>query len=99
MMRINLRQTKPMKRYLVYTTDDLRMRPIDPTRFYTPAALQNRRFVAPVEKVGLDRLLGRDSTLRHLSPTGWLLAYPGGGRLPGAPLRRAGWRKQAYDYE
>jgi LysR family transcriptional regulator, hca operon transcriptional activator len=42
-----------MKRYLVYTTDDLRMRSIDPTRFYTPAPHQNRRFADPVEKVGL----------------------------------------------
>ena len=29
------------------------MRPIDPTRFYTPAPHQNRRFADPVEKVGL----------------------------------------------
>jgi hypothetical protein len=32
----------------------LRMRPIDPTRFYTPAPHQNRRFADPVEKVGLE---------------------------------------------
>jgi hypothetical protein len=62
-MRINLRQTKPMKRYLVYTTDDLRMSPIDPTRFYTPAALQNRRFVAPVEKVGLGAIVSQAKAL------------------------------------
>src|ERR1700682_1662221 len=44
-----------MKRYLVYTTDDLRLRPIDSTQFYTPAPHENRRWTARVEKVGLER--------------------------------------------
>jgi hypothetical protein len=52
-MRINLAQTKSMKRYLVYTTDDSRTRPFDPTRFLASATLQNRRFRPPVEKVRL----------------------------------------------
>src|SRR5438132_894120 len=52
-MRINLRQTKPMKRDLVYTTDDWRSRPFDATRIYAPATDENRRSTAPVEKVGL----------------------------------------------
>src|SRR4249919_2004321 len=50
-MRINLAQTKSMKRYLVYTTDDSRTRPFDPTRFLASATPQNRRFRPPVEKV------------------------------------------------
>jgi hypothetical protein len=37
------------------------MRPIDPTRIYTPAVLQNRRFVTPVEKVGLTLHIERSS--------------------------------------
>src|SRR5271155_2092556 len=52
-MRINLAQTKSMKRYLVYTTDDSRTRPFDPTRFLASATPQNHRFRPPVEKVGL----------------------------------------------
>src|SRR5271155_5119273 len=56
-MRINLAQTKSMKRYLVYTTDDSRTRPFDPTRFLASATPQNRRFRPPVEKVGLGRSL------------------------------------------
>src|ERR1700730_12048374 len=52
-MRINLAQTKSMKRYLVYTTDDSRTRPFDPTRFLASATPQNRRFRPPVEKVRL----------------------------------------------
>src|SRR6516165_1236542 len=52
-MRINLAQTKSMKRYLVYTTDDSRTRPFDPTRFLASAIPQNRRFRPPVEKVRL----------------------------------------------
>jgi hypothetical protein len=43
-----------MKRYLVYTTDDLRSCPIDPIRFYIPATPENRRSTARVEKVGLE---------------------------------------------
>ena len=42
-----------MKRYLVYTTDDSRTRPIDPTRFPASAPPQNRRFRVRVEKDGL----------------------------------------------
>ena len=42
-----------MKRYLVYTTDDSRTRPIDPTRFLASATPQNRRFRVRVEKDGL----------------------------------------------
>ena len=42
-----------MKRYLVYTTDDSRTRPFDPTRFLASATPQNRRFRPPVEKVRL----------------------------------------------
>src|SRR5258708_1397751 len=42
-----------MKRYLVYTTDDLRLRPIDSTHIYSPAPRENRPCAAPVEKVGL----------------------------------------------
>src|SRR5437870_2801343 len=52
-MRINLRKTKPMKRDLVYTTDDWRLRPFDPTRVFAPSPHQNRQFAPPVEKVGL----------------------------------------------
>src|SRR5260221_3756501 len=52
-MRINLTQTKSMKRYLVYTTDDLRLRPFDPTRFFAPPPNENRLNSRPVEKVGL----------------------------------------------
>src|SRR5271156_2335262 len=52
-MRINLAQTKSMKRYLVYTTDDSRTRPFDPTRFLASATPQNRRFRPPVGKVRL----------------------------------------------
>src|SRR5712691_1035747 len=52
-MRINLTQTKSMKRYLVYTTDDLRLRPFDPTRFFAPPPHENRQNTRPVEKVGL----------------------------------------------
>src|SRR5439155_25496746 len=52
-MRINLRQTKPMKRDLVYTTDDWRLRPFDPTRVFASSPHQNRQFAPPVEKVGL----------------------------------------------
>jgi hypothetical protein len=36
-MRINLRDTKPMKRDLVYTTGELPTRPFDATRFLTPS--------------------------------------------------------------
>src|SRR5712691_3014059 len=59
MMRINLRQTKPMKRYLVYTTDDLRAGPFDATHYFVPTPHENRYLTAPVEKVGLglNRLL------------------------------------------
>src|SRR5712691_6028792 len=53
MMRINLRQTKPMKRYLVYTTDDLRAGPFDATHYFVPTPHENRYLTAPVEKVGL----------------------------------------------
>src|SRR5204862_5068964 len=53
-MRINLRQTKPMKRDLVYTTDDGRLRAFDPTRVFAPSPHQNRQFAPPVEKVGLE---------------------------------------------
>src|SRR5712691_2359129 len=56
MMRINLRQTKPMKRYLVYTTDDLRAGPFDATHYFVPTPHENRYLTAPVEKVGLARL-------------------------------------------
>jgi hypothetical protein len=52
-MRINLTQTKLMKRHLVYTTDDSTTRSIDPTRFFAPATLENCRFGPPVEKDGL----------------------------------------------
>src|SRR5712691_8793692 len=60
MMRINLRQTKPMKRYLVYTTDDLRAGPFDATHYFVPTPHENRYLTAPVEKVGL--------ASRHLRP-------------------------------
>src|SRR5216684_3204200 len=53
MMRLNLLQTRSMKRYLVYTTDDLRVPPIDPTRFYSSVPFKNPRWAARVEKVGL----------------------------------------------
>src|SRR5882757_8337918 len=55
-MRINLTQTKSMKRYLVYTTDDLRLRPFDPTRFFAPPPNENRLNSRPVEKVGLEQI-------------------------------------------
>src|ERR1700693_240816 len=49
-MRINLRQTKSMKRYLVYTTDVLRPPPFDQTRLSKPhtpkIAMQARQLVA-----------------------------------------------------
>src|SRR5438034_238653 len=53
-MRINLAQTKLMKRYLVYTTDDSTTRSIDPTRFFASAIPENSRFSPPVEKDGLN---------------------------------------------
>src|SRR5512132_3826429 len=52
-MRINLRDTKPMKRDLVYTTGELPTRPFDATRFLTPSPHQNRCRRPRVEKVGL----------------------------------------------
>src|SRR5436190_24279158 len=52
-MRMNLAQTKSMKRYLVYTTADSRTRSFDPTRLLAFATPQNRRFRPPVEKVRL----------------------------------------------
>src|SRR5580704_12143718 len=73
MMRISLRQTKSLKRYLVYTTDNLRMRPIDPTRFYTPAPHQNRRFADPVEKVGLARTRGIQPLTQIAAGSGFYL--------------------------
>jgi hypothetical protein len=42
-----------MKRDLVYTTDHLRLRCLDLTRFFGPPPHQNRRRGPPVEKVGL----------------------------------------------
>ena len=41
------------KRYLVYTTADLRSRAVDPTRVFAPALPENRRSSAPIGKVGL----------------------------------------------
>src|SRR5207244_4797342 len=76
-MRINLRQTKPMKRDLVYTTDDWRLRPFDPTRVFAPSPHQNRQFAPPVEKVGLARLearLAEHRLARKSSSLGWLFA-------------------------
>jgi hypothetical protein len=52
-MRINLRDTKPMKRDLVYTTGELPTRPFDATRFLSPSPHQNRCRRPRVEKVGL----------------------------------------------
>jgi HTH-type transcriptional regulator / antitoxin HigA len=43
---------------LVYTTDDLRASPFDPTRFYASFNLENRRYGPSVEKVGLEPLIG-----------------------------------------
>ena len=55
-MRINLAKIKFSKRYLVSTTDDSEIAPVDPTRFFVHTAPQNRYFGAPVEKVGLARI-------------------------------------------
>src|SRR5206468_1781890 len=73
-MPINLRQTKPMKRDLVYTTDDWRLRPFDPTRVFASSPHQNRQFAPPVEKVGLDNTFGPQLIFAK--------AAPKGGRLP-----------------
>jgi hypothetical protein len=43
------------KRYLVYTTADLRSRVVDSTRVFAPAPPKNRRSSAPIGKVGLAR--------------------------------------------
>ena len=70
-----------MKRYLVYTTDDLRLRPIDSTRFYIPAPLQNRPWTARVEKVGLRVPPCSDVIQRpldHLNGAGLLWRISGG---------------------
>src|SRR5438105_12891821 len=75
-MRINLRKTKPMKRDLVYTTDDWRLRPFDPTRVFAPSPHQNRQFAPPVEKVGLScSVVGALETVKRgfdtfIGPTG-----------------------------
>src|SRR6266849_8521845 len=44
------------KRYLVYTTDDLRSGAVDPTRLFGPAPRKNRSSSAPIGKVGLGLL-------------------------------------------
>src|SRR5437762_5437382 len=81
-MRINLRKTKPMKRDLVYTTDDWRLRPFDPTRVFAPSPHQNRQFAPPVEKVGL-------TTRDHLAiGPGRGRRGAGGGAEAAEPARR-----------
>src|SRR5438105_14130884 len=82
-MRINLRKTKPMKRDLVYTTDDWRLRPFDPTRVFAPSPHQNRQFAPPVEKVGLrlHRPLSADLDGGTRSAGRFLPARRRGGRL------------------
>src|SRR5208337_1516638 len=49
----NLRQTIPLKRYLVSTTGEFRNRIVEPTRFSPPPNPKIHRLPAPVEKVGL----------------------------------------------
>src|SRR5208337_1232511 len=52
----NLRQTIPLKRYLVSTTGEFRNRIVEPTRFSPPPNPKIHRLPAPVEKVGLAKL-------------------------------------------
>src|SRR6266436_1898241 len=59
------------KRYLVYTTDDLRSRAVDPTRVFGPPPPENRRSSAPIGKVGLEQAPPSRSTWPRL-PGSWL---------------------------
>ena len=52
---INLRQTRPLKRYLVYATDEFQNWLIEPTRFFLSPRPKFRRLPPPVEKVGSGR--------------------------------------------
>jgi hypothetical protein len=49
-------QRHQWKRYLVYTTDDFRSRPIDSTRFSGPAPPEKCASTQRVEKVGLEQI-------------------------------------------
>src|SRR5208283_4427853 len=54
--KTNLRQTIPLKRYLVSTTREFRNLVFETTRFSLPPNPEIRRLPAPVEKVGLTSL-------------------------------------------
>src|SRR5512132_232056 len=90
-MRINLRDTKPMKRDLVYTTGELPTRPFDATRFLTPSPHQNRCRRPRVEKVGLIMArLDRSRPARMVLALFGVVSFAILGVILGV-VREAGW--------